>query len=134
MTLDERQLTSNQRTKARAARRKHALAQAIAQAERYGETQKKLARLWQSQKGRCGVCGEKAPLDWNGGKSPDSAVRFRKGSGYGRKGRTRYAVMAHRRCADARSREIEENVPIEERWVRSGREPTEFYCAAEAGP
>lgn len=95
------------------------------------DRRRQLTHLFNKQDGRCHVCGEPATLDGLGGQTnrPDSAVRFRTGSSFGAKGRSRPRVMAHRKCADQRAKEIELSVPIEELWMRSGSEPTTFYEA-----
>ncbi len=130
-TLSERQqMTPNERTKDRAARRKAALAKTVSKNfDKIGERQRRLIRLYANQKGKCQICGLKAILDGNGGKAghPDSAVCFRKKSGFGKKGAVRHRVMVHRKCAQARSAEIEDSIPVEERWLRSGRSPSVFY-------
>lgn len=91
--------------------------------------QNQIEAMFRRQGGKCHVCGEPAVLDGAGGKtnSQESAVRFRLGSSFGAKGRVRPRVMAHRKCADQRSREIELSLPVEEAWLRSGREPQEYY-------
>lgn len=88
-----------------------------------------LAYLFQKQGGRCFICGEQAVLDFNGDKAghPLSAVRFRRGSKYGKPGRFRPRVMAHRKCADQRSREIELSISIEERHARAGHGGEDQY-------
>lgn len=121
--------TSNERTKQVAARRRRAIARAIAGFEKFGERQKKLVRLYAKQRGKCHICGAKAILDGKGGQAgcKESAVTFRLGSSFGKKGRQRFRVMVHRKCAQARSDEIQDSIPVEERWLRSGRAPSEFY-------
>lgn len=134
-TLVERQrMTSNEKTKDRAKRRRFAIAKAAALLKD-GERQRRLIRLYADQRGKCHICGLKAILDGQGGKAghPDSAVCFREKSGFGEKGRVRHRVMAHRKCAQARSDEIQESIPIEERWLRSGRSPTVLYSAPDEG-
>lgn len=92
-----------------------------------------LRYLFRKQGGKCHICGEPAVLDGNGGKVADglSAVRFRLGSSYGKPGRIRKRVMAHRKCAQERSDQITASVPVEELWARSKSFPTEFYCAPD---
>ena len=88
-----------------------------------------LAYLFRKQHGKCHICGEPAVLDYNGGKASSemSAVRFRLGSSFGKKGRVRPRVMAHQKCAQERSDQIQAEQPIEELWFRSRSSPTEFY-------
>lgn len=88
-----------------------------------------LQNLFDHQKGCCFICGKPAVLDFESGKAgqPESAVRFRLGSSYGKKGRVRKRVMAHRKCAQERSDQITTSLPIEEQWHRSHRHPSEFY-------
>jgi hypothetical protein len=90
-----------------------------------------LQRLFDRQNGRCFICGELAVLDFNGGRvgKRGSAVRFRLGSSYGAKGRVRKRVMAHRGCADDRSRQITMSIAPEEAHYRSGRYPSFEYEA-----
>lgn len=90
-----------------------------------------LACLFNRQGGKCAICGEPAVLDGNGGSAgyPDSAVRFRTRSKFGKPGRVRPRVMAHRKCAQARSAEIEVSLGLDELHARSQRHPTEFYSA-----
>lgn len=88
-----------------------------------------LAFLFKQQHGKCRICGKDAILDGNGGdaESDLSAVRFRLGSSFGAKGRVRPRVMAHRKCAQERSDQIQASQPIEELWIRSGREVETLY-------
>lgn len=88
-----------------------------------------LAAMFARQGGKCHICGEPAILDYEGGKASRhlSAVRFRIKSGFGEKGRPRPRVMAHLKCAQERSDQIQDSIPVEERWTRSQRFPTEFY-------
>jgi hypothetical protein len=97
------------------------------------DRREQLAYLFNKQNGKCHICGEDAILDYQGGEAghPKSAVRFRIGSKFGAPGRVRCRVMAHRKCAQERSDQIQESIPVEERWLRSGRQPTEFYEAAK---
>ena len=90
--------------------------------------------LFSRQNGKCFICGEKANLDFSGGTADRalSAVRFRLGSRYGTPGRVRRRVMAHRKCADQRSRQIEMSQTVEELQWRSGRFQTETYAMVES--
>lgn len=90
---------------------------------------KQLAHLFQKQNGKCHICGELATME--AGRS-DSAIRFRLGSGYGRKGRVRRRVMVHRHCAQERSDQIQDSVLVEERRARSGRHQSETWELAVA--
>lgn len=93
------------------------------------ERRSQLAHLFEKQQGKCFICGQPAVLDYQGGKRGrgESAVRFRIGSKFGKPGRVRPKVMAHRRCAQDRSDQIQMSQPIEETRARSGRWPTESY-------
>lgn len=95
--------------------------------------QKQLLYLFTRQHGNCGICGKPAVLDGAGGATGSelSAVRFRTGSSYGKPGRTRPRVMAHRGCADKRSAEITESIDIDERRYRARAFPVETYVIGE---
>lgn len=88
--------------------------------------QKQLRYLFERQKGKCHVCGELAVL---GSEGDDAAVRFRTGSRFGKPERIRPRVMAHKRCAQERSDQIQASQPVEESRARSRRYPTEFWSA-----
>ena len=88
-----------------------------------------LTYLFHKQHGKCAICNEPAVLDYDGGKAgnPLSAVRFRVGSSFGNPGRTRPRVMAHRKCSQERSAQIEASVPIEELQWRARRHTVEVF-------
>ena len=96
---------------------------------RRSDRKSQLEYLFEQQEGRCHICGEPALLDGLGGYKGhgNSAVRFRLGSGYGYKGRVRLRVMVHRSCAQERSDQITNSLPIDEQRARSRRWPTETY-------
>jgi hypothetical protein len=91
------------------------------------QRQAQLAHLFRQQDGKCHVCGETARLD--GANDGLSAVRFRTGSSFGTPGRVRPRVMAHRKCAQERSDQIQMSQDVDDLRHRSGRHPTEFYTA-----
>lgn len=99
------------------------------------DRQRQLNHLFRLQGGKCFICGDPANLDGGGGNGrPEtnmSAVRFRLGSSFGLKGRVRRRVMAHRKCAQARSDEIQQSVPLEELWRRSGQKEIEVFSIPE---
>lgn len=94
------------------------------------EARSHLELLFKRQNGKCQICGEIAIMGGNPNHK-ETAVRFRAGSGYGKANRKRKRVMAHRGCADQRSREIEMNIPIEYRQLKSGRVETEEWGVPE---
>lgn len=72
-------------------------------------------------------------LSDSGNVPPHAAVRFRLGSSFGTPGRVRPRVMAHRKCVQERSDQIQASQPVEDMWIRSRRLPSEFYSiSAEA--
>lgn len=96
--------------------------------------QRQLARLYREYGGRCSICNEPVILcaaQRGGRENPRMAVRFRKGSSYGKPGRVRLRVLACRQCAQERSDQITGSMPVEELHLRSGRYPTEFYEAPQ---
>lgn len=103
--------------------------------QRREDRNRQLNYLFRHQGGKCFICGEPANLDGGGGSGrPEenlSAVRFRLGSSFGAKGRVRPRVMAHRKCAQERSGEIQQSVPIEELWHRSGQKEIEVFSIPE---
>lgn len=130
---DLSRLTPNERTRLRKERRKRAIARKVAGFVPSTDRQKQLLYLFNRQHGNCGICGKQAVLDGNGGATGSelSAVRFRTGSSYGKPGRTRPRVMAHRGCADKRSAEITESIDIDERRYRARAFPVETYVIGE---
>lgn len=142
---DPSHLTPNERTRRRKERRKrakerngrsdtnrqveHKSAGCVENGRPSTGRQKQLLYLFQRQKGRCAICNKPAILDGNGGAtgSKESAVRFRTGSSYGKPGRTRPRVMAHRGCADARSAEITDSIDVDELRYRARAFPVETY-------
>lgn len=94
-----------------------------------GDRRSQLQHLHAKQLGKCFICKCDTVLEpTNGGKlKPNAAVRFRLGSSFGSPGRVRPRVMTCRKCAQERSDEIQQSQPLEDLWLRSGREPTELW-------
>ena len=88
---------------------------------RRGSAKDQLEHLHRKQGGLCRVCGEAADLAVATG--PEAPCRFRVRSSYGAKGRVRPKVMAHRKCAQKRSDEIQNSIDPEIRRERSGAFP-----------
>lgn len=90
---------------------------------RRGDARQQLEYLHLRHGGVCHVCRQPADLGVKDG--PDAPCRFRVRSGFGEhaKGRVRPKVMAHRRCAQERSDQIQNSISVDERRDRAGSHP-----------